>query len=120
MRLEDLTPNATIRGLLPTGVATVVNVQWFGSEALELTYKDAAGHVATRHAAILSLRWLPSPDGGWIDVDKAIIHRKGFGERETHKRRSPARIPDRLMAHLRRWHRIDSAQGIVGVMAEAF
>ncbi len=73
-------------------------------------------YTGTRHAAILSLRWLPSPDGGWIDVDKAIIHRKGFGERETHKRRSPARIPDRLMAHLRRWHRIDSAQGIVGVV----
>src|SRR3989304_5253638 len=46
MRLEDLTPNATIRGLLPTSLATVVNVQWFGSEALELTYKDAAGNVA--------------------------------------------------------------------------
>jgi SNF2 family DNA or RNA helicase len=45
-RLEHLKPNATIRGILPNGLVTVVNVQWFGSEALELTYKDATGRVA--------------------------------------------------------------------------
>src|SRR5881628_861550 len=45
-RLEDLQPNAAVRGILPESLATVVNVQWFGSEALELTYKDAAGRVA--------------------------------------------------------------------------
>jgi SNF2 family DNA or RNA helicase len=44
--LEDLKPNASIRGILPNGLATVVSVQWFGSEALELTYKDATGKVA--------------------------------------------------------------------------
>lgn len=46
IRLEDLTPNAAIRGLLPDCLVTVVNVQWFGSEALELTYKTPAGKVA--------------------------------------------------------------------------
>jgi superfamily II DNA or RNA helicase len=45
-RLEDLQPNAAVRGILPDGLVTVVNVQWFGSEALELTYKDVAGRVA--------------------------------------------------------------------------
>ena len=45
-KLEDLKPNATLRGLLPDGVVTVVGVQWFGSEALELTYKDHAGRIA--------------------------------------------------------------------------
>src|SRR5687767_2309312 len=45
-RLEDLRPNAAVRGILPTGLVTVVSVQWFGSEALELTYKDATGKVA--------------------------------------------------------------------------
>ena len=45
-RLEDLRPNAAIRGILPDGLVTVVNVQWFGTEALELTYKTAAGRVA--------------------------------------------------------------------------
>ncbi len=37
-KLEDLQPNASVRGILPDGMVTVVSVQWFGSEALELTY----------------------------------------------------------------------------------
>ena len=35
-----------MRGVHPEGPVTVVSVQWFGSEALELTYKTAAGTVA--------------------------------------------------------------------------
>ena len=46
IHLEDLKNNAVIRGLLPDSLVTVVNVQWFGSEALELTYKTADGKVA--------------------------------------------------------------------------
>ena len=45
-RLEDLRPNAAVRGILPDCLVTVVGVQWFGSEAVELTYKDPAGRVA--------------------------------------------------------------------------
>ena len=45
-RLEDLTPAASIRGILPDSLVTVVSVEWFGSEALELTYKTPAGKVA--------------------------------------------------------------------------
>jgi SNF2 family DNA or RNA helicase len=46
MRLEDLKPNAAVRGILADALVTVVNVQWFGSEALELTYKTPVGGVA--------------------------------------------------------------------------
>lgn len=46
--LEDLTPQASVRGILPDGVVTVVSVQWFGSDALELTYKTATGRVANQ------------------------------------------------------------------------
>ncbi len=45
-RLENLQPNAAVRGILPDGLVTVVSVQWYGSEALELTYKTPAGKVA--------------------------------------------------------------------------
>lgn len=45
LRLEDLRPNAVVRGILPDTQVTVVAVHWFGSEAVELTYKDAAGRV---------------------------------------------------------------------------
>ncbi len=50
-KLEDLQPNASLRGVLPDALVTVVNVQWFGSEALELTYKDA-GRQARQRAAL--------------------------------------------------------------------
>jgi SNF2 family DNA or RNA helicase len=46
MRLEDLQTNASVKGILPNSLVTVVNVQWFGSEALELTYKTPSGKVA--------------------------------------------------------------------------
>ena len=31
-QLEELKPNAAVRGILPDALATVVSVQWFGSE----------------------------------------------------------------------------------------
>ena len=42
-RLEDLRANAAAKGILPDALVTVVNTQWFGFDALELTYKTAAG-----------------------------------------------------------------------------
>ena len=39
--LEDLKPNASVRGILPNSLVSVINAQWFGSEALELTYKGS-------------------------------------------------------------------------------
>jgi superfamily II DNA or RNA helicase len=44
--LEAIQPNASVRGILPDCLVTVVSVQWFGSAALELTYKTPAGRVA--------------------------------------------------------------------------
>jgi superfamily II DNA or RNA helicase len=45
MKLEELQPNAAIRGIVPDGAVTVVNVQWHGSDALTLVYRDAGGRV---------------------------------------------------------------------------
>ena len=45
-KLEELLPSTAVRGILPDSLVTVVTVQWFGSEALELTYKTASGSVA--------------------------------------------------------------------------
>ncbi len=46
MQLEDLKPNSTVRGVLPNTLVSVINVQWFGSTAVELTYKTPDGKVA--------------------------------------------------------------------------
>lgn len=45
MRLEDLTPDTTVRGILPDGVVNVVSVEWHGSDALTLVYRTSAGKV---------------------------------------------------------------------------
>jgi hypothetical protein len=44
--MSKLEPNAAVRGILPDSLITVVSTQWFGSEALELTYKTPSGRVA--------------------------------------------------------------------------
>lgn len=35
--------SAALKGILPNGIVTVVDVKWYGTAAVELTYKDAAG-----------------------------------------------------------------------------
>lgn len=45
-RLEELKRGATVRGILPDGFVTVVDVSWIGSVAIELTYKDSKGKLA--------------------------------------------------------------------------
>ncbi|HEX5414077.1 MAG TPA: helicase-related protein, partial [Chloroflexota bacterium] len=42
-RLEDLTPGAIVRGIFPDALVTVVDVKWYGSDVVDLTYKDATG-----------------------------------------------------------------------------
>ena len=46
IKLEDLRPNASVRGILPDVVVTVANVQWHGSDALTLIYRGPSGKVA--------------------------------------------------------------------------
>ena len=46
LKLEQLQPNAAVRGIIPEGLVNVVSVQWYGTEALELTYKTPTGKVA--------------------------------------------------------------------------
>ncbi len=64
-------------------------------------------YTGTRHEAIERLQWHPNVDGGWIDLAQGLIYRRGSGERETKKRRPPARIPHRLLPHLVRWQQMD-------------
>jgi len=46
MRLEDIQPGAVLRGILPDALVLVISVQWHGSDALTLVYRDPAGKVA--------------------------------------------------------------------------
>jgi hypothetical protein len=42
-KLEDLKREATVKGILPDCLVTVIDVKWYGSAAVELTYKDPSG-----------------------------------------------------------------------------
>src|SRR6266699_2113901 len=42
-RLEDLTRGAQVKGVRNDGPVVVVDVKWFGTSAIELTFKDAQG-----------------------------------------------------------------------------
>src|SRR5881396_2447565 len=44
-QLEQLTRGATVKGILPDVLITVVDVQWHGNVAITLTYRDAAGRL---------------------------------------------------------------------------
>jgi integrase len=63
-------------------------------------------YTGTRHEAVLRLRWGVNSDGGWFDLERGILYRRGQGERETNKRRTPAPVPDNLAPHLRRWRKL--------------
>jgi len=45
-KLEDLRPTASIKGILPDALVTVVSVGWHGSDALTLVYRGPNGRVA--------------------------------------------------------------------------
>ena len=42
-KLEDLKRGAAVKGILADCLVTVVDVKWYGSAAIELTYKDPSG-----------------------------------------------------------------------------
>jgi len=73
-------------------------------------------YTGTRPGAILGLKWLPSPTGGWFDLENGILYRRGTNARRTRKRQPPVRIHARLMPHLVRWSEMDLSRGITAVV----
>ena len=69
-------------------------------------------YTGTRPGSILKLRWVPTTDGGWFDLENGVLHRLGSEEQETRKRAPPAKIHSLLLPHLRRWRDADMAKGI--------
>ena len=47
VKLEDLQATAAVRGILSDALITVVSARWFGSDALELTYRGAGGELGS-------------------------------------------------------------------------
>jgi integrase len=65
-------------------------------------------YTGTRHSAIRALLWHESPHQAWVDLDKGMIYRRGKSERDSATKRRPVvKLPGRLLAHMRRWRRLD-------------
>ena len=67
----------------------------------------------TRHAAICGAALLPALGRGYVDLDRGVFYRRAQGAKETKKRQPPVRLPDRLLAHMRRWRRLGIATNAV-------
>lgn len=82
-------------------------------------------YTGTRAGAICSAAFERVPGRGWIDLEHGVFHRRAAGEKETKKRKPPIRLPDRLLAHLRRWSRsqryvVEWQRGPIGRVTKAF
>jgi len=66
-------------------------------------------YTGTRPGVIPRLLWEESPVQAWADLEAGTIYRRGRRERDhATKRRPLVKIPPRLLAHLRRWKRLDA------------
>jgi hypothetical protein len=59
-----------------------------------------------RKSAVLDLKWKPGSGGGWVDLRNRVIHFDDPDRPITNKRRGSARMPKRLVSHMRRWKRL--------------
>lgn len=70
-------------------------------------------YTGTRPGVIPKLLWEESPTQAWVDLDEGIIYRRGKSERDHRTKRRPlVVIPNRLLAHLRRWRDMDRAASV--------
>ena len=68
-------------------------------------------YTGTRLSAVLNLQWMPNTNGGHVDLDRGVIYRRAEGQRVAHnKRRTPVKVPPRLLRFLRYWKAADTAK----------
>ncbi|MBW8640065.1 site-specific integrase [Hoeflea sp. WL0058] len=82
---------------------------WKGQESDRRTGRHVARFIliglytGTRSGAICGAAIRPKEGCGYVDLEQGVFFRRSAKQQETKKRQPPVRIPDRLLAHLRRW-----------------
>ena len=67
-------------------------------------------YTGSRRSVITGLKW------SMVDLETGIMQRKERGASQTKKRAPPVKMGKRLLAHMRRWRRLDSAGSTVYVV----
>lgn len=77
-------------------------------------------YTGTRPGVIPKLLWHESPSQAWVDLDKRTIYRRGKAEKDHRTKRRPlVRMPDRLVAHMKRWQSADARHQVEAGEGEA-
>lgn len=72
-------------------------------------------YTGTRLSAVLNLQWMANTTAGHVDLDRGVIYRRAEGERVAHnKRRTPVKIPPRLLRFLKYWKAKDTVTDEAG------
>lgn len=105
-------PYAPIVTLPPKGQA---KDRWLSEEEVSRLLNQSEAHVrrfirialatGRRKGAILGLKWVPSIDSGWVDLDRGVIHFLGKAEEETKKKKGVVRIPSKLLEEMKQWEK---------------
>ncbi len=64
-------------------------------------------YTGTRASAIAAASPIAAIGRSFVDLERGIFYRLAEGARPTRKRQPPVPLPPRLLAHLRRWHRLE-------------
>jgi integrase len=65
-------------------------------------------YTGTRPGVLPKLLWEEAATQAWVDLDAGVIWRRGRREREHRNKKRPlVKMPPRLLAHMRRWRRLD-------------
>lgn len=97
-------PEPKDRWLNRSEAAQIIWAAWRNPKSKHLArFILVALYTGTRRDAILGLSFSPNTVGGWVDTEHGILFRRGAGQVETNKRTPRAKLPDSLLAHLRRW-----------------
>ena len=70
-------------------------------------------YTATRAGAVCDAAIRPTVGHGYVDLKQGLYYRQPPGAKITKKRAPPVPLPDRLLAHLRRWERKGISQRFV-------
>lgn len=67
-------------------------------------------YTGSRPGAVFAASWERAPGRSWVDVERGVFHRHVQGAVRTNKRQPTVRLAPGLLAHLRRWKRLDAAK----------